>query len=67
MAVQRREAVPLEQIMSGLRKRSAGQVIDAALIRRDGVLYYRLTVPDPSGQVNALFFLARSGQPVERP
>lgn len=67
VAVQRREAVPLEQIMGGLRQRSAGQVVDAALIRRDGVLYYRLTVLDPSGQVNALFFLARTGQPVERP
>lgn len=52
--------------MSGLRQRSAGQVVDAALIRRNGVLYYRLTVLDPSGQVNALFFLARTGQPVER-
>ncbi|MTH80113.1 PepSY domain-containing protein [Paracoccus aestuariivivens] len=65
MARESREAVPLERIVETLRRSSVGQVIDAALIRRGGTLYYRLTVLEPSGDVRDTYFIARSGQPVE--
>lgn len=67
MAVERREAVPLERIVETLRRTVPGQVVDAALIRQHGTLYYRLTVLEPSGDVREAYFIARTGQPVEAP
>ncbi|MFT4014773.1 MAG: hypothetical protein QM682_15540 [Paracoccus sp. (in: a-proteobacteria)] len=64
-AVERREALPLERIIASLRAYSAGQVVDAALVRHGGVLYYRLTVLEPLGEVREMFFVASTGEAVE--
>lgn len=64
-AVERREALPLERIIASLRLHSAGQIVNAALVRYKGVLYYRLTVLEPSGEVREMDFVAGTGEAVE--
>lgn len=62
IAVQRQEALPLDQILTRMRPHSSGQVVDAMLVHDGAGLYYRLRVLERSGAVREMFFAAKSGE-----
>ena len=63
-AVENREALPLAKIVAVAEGRSTGHVINAKLVRVDGVLLYRLTLLDESGRSWREYYYARTGNPV---
>ncbi len=64
-AVEAKEALPLTRIMSIAQTRSAGgHVINARLVRIDGVLLYQLTMLDDDGRSWREYYYARTGNPV---
>lgn len=63
-AVENREALPLAKIVAVAEGRSTGHVINAKLVRVDGVLLYQLTLLDESGRSWREYYYARTGNPV---
>jgi hypothetical protein len=63
-AVENREALPLARIVAVAEGRSTGHVINARLVRVDGVLLYQLTLLDESGRSWREYYYARTGNPV---
>ncbi len=61
-AVQAGEARPLGAILRGVRGRYPGRLLDADLMRRRGVLIYRLRILRPDDRVTVLIVDAKSGQ-----
>jgi uncharacterized membrane protein YkoI len=57
------EALSLDQIVGRVRQRSQGQIIDAALVERNGRQVYDIKVLEESGQVTVLSYDAVSGEP----
>jgi hypothetical protein len=64
-AVKSGAALPLDEIVPRARQRWGGRVIDAALMRIQGTLLYRLTMISDQGVSRRVFYDARSGNPVE--
>lgn len=64
-AVKSRRALPLEQIMTGARFHTQGEIVDAQLISLKGFLLYELKVVEPNGDVDELYFYALSGELVQ--
>ena len=62
-AVENREALPLARIVAVAEGRSTGHVINARLVRVDGVLLYQLTLLDESGRSWREYYYARTGNP----
>jgi uncharacterized membrane protein YkoI len=63
-AVTARKAVPLDMILAQARLFAQGEVVDAKLITYRGFLLYDLKILAPSGDVNDIYFYARSGEQV---
>lgn len=63
-AVETHEALPLARIVAVAETRSAGHVINARLVRVDGVLLYQLTLLDEDGRSWREYYHARTGHPV---
>jgi hypothetical protein len=66
-AVERHEALPLARIVAVAETRSSGHVINARLVRIDGVLLYQLTLLDDGGRSWREYYYARTGNPVVIP
>jgi uncharacterized membrane protein YkoI len=66
-AVKAREALPLARIVAVAETRSTGHVINARLVRVDGVLLYQLTLLDEAGRSWREYYYARTGNPVALP
>jgi hypothetical protein len=66
-AVRSQEALPLARIVAVAESRSTGHVVNARLVRIDGVLLYQLTLLDVDGRSWREFYYARSGNPVVLP
>lgn len=66
-AVERHEALPLARIVAVAETRSDGHVINARLVRIDGVLLYQLTLLDDGGRSWREYYYARTGNPVVIP
>ena len=63
-AVRSNRALPLEEILSRARLLADGEVIDAQLIEVRRILVYEIKVLGRGGDVQDLYFYARSGAPV---
>ena len=63
-AVRAHEALPLARIVAVAEGRSSGHVINAKLVRVDGVLLYQLTMLDEGGRSWREYYYARTGNPV---
>jgi uncharacterized membrane protein YkoI len=61
-AVQRGEALPLEQIMGRIAASHPGRLLDARLVERGGRLEYEIRLLQADGRVVELTVDARSGQ-----
>lgn len=66
-AVERHEALPLARIVAVAETRSDGHVINARLVRIEGVLLYQLTMLDDTGRSWREYYDARTGNPVVIP
>ena len=66
-AVDAREALPLARIVAVAETRSTGRVINARLLRANGVLLYALTLLDDAGRSWREYYYARTGNPVAIP
>jgi hypothetical protein len=64
-AVESHRALPLEQIMTKARFHTKGEIVDAQLIQLKGFLLYELKVVEANGDVDELYFYARSGELVQ--
>ena len=60
-AVQSNRALPLEDILTRARLVAEGEIIDAQLIQVRRILVYQIKVLGKSGDVQELYFYARSG------
>jgi len=60
-AVKANRALPLEDILTRARLVADGEIIDAQLIQVRRILVYEIKVLGKSGDVNELYFYARSG------
>ena len=65
-AVQSGEAVSLSTLLPDVRRRTGGEVINAQLQQVGAYLVYAITVLGPGGEVSTEFYLARSGQHVNK-
>ncbi len=65
-AVSAGQALPLKQVLPGLRRDYPGQVLDAQLYERDGRWLYRIKMLAADGKVQALIVDARTGAVVDR-
>lgn len=63
-AVQADQALPLVEIVKIAKSLKEGRVVNARLLRVNGVLLYQLTMLDESGHSWRDYYLARSGNPV---
>jgi hypothetical protein len=63
--VEQREALPLAQIVALAETRTGAHVVDARLMRVDGVLLYRLILLSDVGRSWRLYLDARTGTVVE--
>lgn len=61
-AVNAGEAVGLGNLLPDLKERTAGEVIDAELLRVDGILVYAVRVLRTDGVVTTEYYAARSGR-----
>lgn len=61
-AVNAGEAVGLGNLLPDLKARTAGEVIDAELLRVDGILVYAVRVLRTDGVVTTEYYAARSGR-----
>lgn len=66
-AVEAREALPLARIVAVAETRSTGRVINARLVRVDGVLLYALTLLDDAGRSWREYYHASTGNPMAIP
>ncbi len=64
-AVRSHRALPLEDILERARGITDEEIIDAQLIGVRGILLYQLKLLGKTGDVNQLYFYARSGLPVQ--
>lgn len=65
-AVQSGAAVSLSTLLPDVRRRTGGEVINAQLQQVGAYLVYAITVLAPGGAVSTEFYLARSGQHVNK-
>jgi hypothetical protein len=63
-AVESKQALPLARIVSIAQSRTPGHVINARLVRIEGVLLYQLTLLDETGRSWRDYYYARTGNPV---
>lgn len=66
-AVETEQALPLVEIVKIAKSLNDGRVVNARLLRINGVLLYQLTMLDESGRSWRDYYLARSGNPVSMP
>jgi hypothetical protein len=55
------QVAPLTDFADSIAERSGGEIVDAELLRVDGMLVYAIKVLEPSGQLATQYFHARSG------
>lgn len=60
-AVQSEDALPLQEILQGVRLSTKDKVIDAQLFSLAGDLVYEVKVMAPDGHVSRLYYDAKSG------
>ncbi|MBX6322685.1 MAG: PepSY domain-containing protein [Rhodospirillaceae bacterium] len=65
-AVEAGRALPLKQILPGLRRDFPGQILDAQLYERDGRWLYRIKLLGADGKVQAFTVDARTGAVMDR-
>lgn len=63
-AVDSKQALPLARIVAVAETRSSGHVINARLVRIEGVLLYQLTLLEEGGRSWREYYYARTGNPV---
>lgn len=63
-ALERRDALPLAEIVSIAESRHNARMIDAELVEVDGFLLYLLTMLDETGHSWRDYYYARTGKPV---
>ncbi len=61
-AVERGEIRPLNEILTALRERVPGQVVDVELESEDGIWVYEIKVLDPGGRRTKIYVDARTGE-----